>query len=431
MHESTVRDDLRYDFDPDGLPAFIKVGGEYRGKNNNLDTFKEAITSAPWGLNSSTIYPGSDPRTNLGGFPNIQIREEQVQSFYQNQSSYGQTLTAATTYGGAFRAFEGITAAYAMGGLTVDKLKIMAGSRFEATHFWIDGWQIDSTTGVISPVIYEKNYNNALPSVVLTYEFTPNTIARASWSNTLARPDYSDTAPGRAINDSARQVTQGNASLPPLTAVNWDASLEHYYSPLGMVSVAVYYKSLTNFDYLSQAGIDPATGYLLTTYLNGPSAWVYGTEANWNQKLGFLPAPFNGLGVQLSGILGNSAASYPTRPGETIPFSGFAKVGGNAALTYDHAGLHLRVAMHYHGKRLESGSTIGTDATQDQYEAKYTTVDFGSSYTFKQHWQIYLDGSNLNDAPLKEYYGGTGNLIRLQTYEHYGWAAESGVRWIY
>ena len=245
------------------------------------------------------------------------------------------------------------------------------------------------------------------------------------------RPDYSATAPGRAVDDNAHTVTQGNAKLDPLQATNWDASLEHYYSPLGVVSAAVFYKSIKNFTYQNQSGTDPATGYLLTTYFNGPSAWIYGVELNWAQQLGFLPSPFNGLGVQVNALLGDSQASYPTRPGEAIPFSGFAHKSGNAALTYTKNGLNLRLAVHFHGKRLESGSTIGTDATQDQYEDTYYSVDFGSSYTFKQHWQIYLTGANLNNAPLREYYGGTGSLKRLQTYEAYGWSAESGLRWNY
>jgi TonB-dependent receptor len=247
----------------------------------------------------------------------------------------------------------------------------------------------------------------------------------------LARPDYSDTAPGRSINDSAQTVSQGNPSLPPLTAINWDASIEHYYAHLGAASLAVFYKSIKNFAYLSQAGRDPSTGYLLTTYLNGPSADVFGLEFNWHQDLTFLPPALKGFGITLSGILGGSQASYPIRPGEKIPFAGFAKKGGNAAVTYDRGGLHLRLAAHYHGKRLESGSTIGTDATQDQYEDSFYTVDFGSSYKFSEHWQIYLDGSNLTNAPLKEYYGGTGSLKRIQTFEQYGWAAESGIRWNY
>jgi TonB-dependent receptor len=430
MHEQTVKDDLRDDFDLSGFPAFLQVGAEFRNKNNDENTFKEAITSAP-GTLAAKIFSGDDVEDTAGNFPDMRLLPQAVQNFYPNQNSYGQTLTPATTYGGAFRALEQISAGYAMGGVTLGKLKIMAGLRLEDTYFWITGWQVDSTTGVITPVTYHKTYGNALPTAIFTYEFDPKTIARASWSNTLARPDYSGTVPGRTVDDVNHLVTQGNAQLDPLQAVNWDASLEHYYAPLGVVSAAVFYKSIKNFAYQAQSGTDPSTGYLLTTYFNGPSAWIYGLELNWSQRFGFLPPPFNGLGVSANALLGDSQATYPTRPGETLPFTGFAEKAGNAALTYDRRGLHLQAALNYHGPRLESGSVIGANATQDQYEDKYITLDVGTSYSFAQHWQIYLNGANLNNAPLKEYYGGTGSLKRIQTYEAYGWSADGGIRWTF
>lgn len=431
MHEKSVRDDLRYDFTPGGLPAFLKVGVEVRDKDNNLDGFKENITSLPWSLNSGTIFPGNDPRFDTGGFTDFRIRPEVVQSFYLNQADYGQTLNANTTYGGAFKAQEDIAAAYAMGGITLGKLKILAGDRLEYTHFWIQGWQSDATTGVLSPVVYDNDYSKALPAVILTYEVDPNTVARASFSTTLARPDYSVTAPGRAINDVAQTVTQGNPQLPPLTADNYDASIEHYIKGLGAISGGVFYKTIENFSYLSAAGTDPATGYLLTTYLGGKSAWVYGAELDWSQRFTSLPGLLSGLGAKVSGIDGQSEAQYPTRPGEKIPFTGFAKEQANVGLTYEQKGLKAGVSMHYHGKRLESGSTLGQNATQDQYEAKHRTVDANLSYTFKHRWQIYSTGTNLNGEPLKEYYGGTGSLTRIQTYEDYGWSVESGVKFFF
>jgi TonB-dependent receptor len=434
MHEETVRDDLRYDFNLDGLPAYVTGGAEYRHKNNNIDTSKWAITSLPanpWSSLAANVYPGFDTQDTLGGFPNFQIRQESVSDFFKNGANYGQTLTASTTYGGAFMALENIAAAYAMGGVTAGKLKVMAGVRAEDTHFWIDGWQFDATTSVATPYVAQKDYTNVLPTAIFTYEFTPNTIARASWSNTLARPNYNATAPGRTVNDVAKTVSQGNANLPALTAMNWDASLEHYYSPLGLVSAAVYYKSIKNFNYQALAGTDPATGYQLTTYLNAPSAWIYGAELSWAQRLGFLPEPFNGLGFQANLLLGSSHATYPTRPGESLPFMGYGHEEGNVALTYDHRGLHLRVAEHFHDARLLSRSVIGADATGDEHEDAYHTIDFGGSYTFRRHWQIYLNAANLNNAPLLEYFQGPNSPKRIDTYERYGWSAESGMRWNY
>jgi TonB-dependent receptor len=430
MHEDTVRDDLRDDFQLGDLPAGVQFGGEYRTKNNDENTFKEAVTSAPWTLVGNTL-PGDDVQDTAGGFPDLRIDPRAVQGFYQNQNQYGQTLTPSTTYGGAFQALENITSGYAMGDLKVGQLKLTAGARAEDTHFWISGWQQDATSGLIKPVVYQHDYGDFLPAVVFAYELDPHTIARASWTYSLSRPDYSGTVPGRTINDLTQTVTQGNAALPPVEAVNWDASLEHYYAPLGRASVTVFDKSITNFAYQAQSGIDPATGYELTTFFSAPRSWIYGITVDWSQRLSFLPGFLSGLGLEANALLGDSQVQYPTRPGEDLPFVGFAKKSGDAAITYDYNGLHLQVAVNYHGVRLESGSVIGVNATQDQYEDAYHTIDVGTSYAFANHWEVYLNGANLNNAPLKEYYGGTGALKRIQTWEAYGWSADGGIRWSY
>jgi TonB-dependent receptor len=430
MHEETVKDGLRYNLPDAPNPTFVEVGAEYRSKNNNLDTSKWNITAAPYTL-SSIAYPGNDVQDTMGGFGNFQIRQESVQSYYANQAQFPETLAVSTAYGGAFRALEDIGATYVMGGITLGKLKLTAGARLEATDFTIHGWQFDSTTSVVTPVVSKKDYANVLPGVVAEYELTPSDIARASWTNTLSRPDYNATAPGRTVDDVNHLVSQGNAQLDPLRSMNWDASFEHYYSHVGVVSAAVFYKSINNFTYQAQSGTDPQTGYLLTTFFNGPSAWIYGLELNWAQQLNFLPGFLSGLGVQTNAIFGSSQAQYPLRPGERIPFTGYGHDSGNVALTYNYAGLNLRVADHFHSRRLESGSVIGANSTQDQYEEPYAEVDASASYTWRQHWQVYLLGSNLSNAPLKEYYGGTGSLHRLQTYEAYGWSAEGGIRWTY
>ena len=158
---------------------------------------------------------------------------------------------------------------------------------------------------------------------------------------------------------------------------------------------------------------------------------MYGVEVDWSQRFTFLPGIFSGLGAKISGIDGQSQAQYPTRPGERIPFTGFAKEQANLGLTYEEKGFKAGVSLHYHGKRLESGSTIGANATQDQYEAAHATVDANASYTYKHRWQVYINGTNLNSEPLKEYYGGTGSLLRIQTYEEYGWSLESGVKFCF
>lgn len=448
MHEATVRDDLRDDFDIGDLPSFIKAGVEVRHKINGENTDKWGITSIPWTLNSSTIIPGNDIQDTAGNFPDFRILPQADWDFQKEQANYPLSLNTSTTYGGAFQARENILAGYVMAQTTIGRLKAMAGLRDESTAFWITGWQIETTTAgkqVVTPVSTSKDYSNLMPDAIVTYEFDPRTLARASWTNTIARPDYAATIPGVNVNDQVRTISQGNPDLPALQSMNWDASLERYYSSLGMVSAGFFYKSIKNFTYQTQVGAstDPATlGYLVTSYENAPTAWIYGIELAWTQRFGFLPSPFNGLGIASNATLGDSGVKYPTRPGEELPYIGYAKQLANVSLTYDLGGFHAQVSESYHGKRLEVDSAIGSTSTtsaglvvpgstQDEYEDRYFQLGAGVSYTFADHWQVYCTGYNLNNAPLKEYYGGTGGLKRIQTFESYGWSAESGIRWTY
>ena len=137
-----------------------------------------------------------------------------MQSFYYLGPSYTQSLTVSTTYGGAFQAEENITAAYAMGGVTFGKLKITAGARFEDTDFTMNGWQygLDHQGGDARDVPAHLQQCAAVRGLHLRYESPDD--REGLLDNNMARPDYSDTAPGRAINDSARTVQQGNPSLP-------------------------------------------------------------------------------------------------------------------------------------------------------------------------------------------------------------------------
>ncbi len=101
------------------------------------------------------------------------------------------------------------------------------------------------------------------------------------------------------------------------------------------------------------------------------------------------------------------------------------------ALTYNYAGITARIADQFHGRRLESRSVIGANAQQDQYEEPFREVDASVSYTYKRHWEVYLESSNIFNSPLLEYYGGTGANHRIQTKEAYGWSGETGIRWNY
>jgi TonB-dependent receptor len=457
MHEETVKDDLRDDLNLNGVPAYIKAGVEYRNKNAYEAASKGSITAAPY---TFAAEASPDTQYQWGGFQSPRLSTWAIEDYYASPTSFAYTQSASNISAnatGSYMTLEDVGAVYIEGGATFGKLKIVAGARVENTHFWIAGTQYETsaTATTYAPVAYDHNYANFLPDIILTYNLDPRTVARASWTNTLARPDFGDTNPGRTVDDVNHLVTQGNPKIDALNSMNWDASIEHYSASLGAVEAALFYKSINNFPYQAQSGIDPSTGYLLTTYYTAPSAWIYGLELSARQRFGFLPAPFDGLGVSANATFGDSHATYPTRPGEDLPFIGYAKIIANFALTYEKNGLKLDIAVNHHSPRMEVDSALGGNLsytgpsvtvsgktitaanqpvtpayTQDIYEDAFTEVDFGSSYTFLQHWQVYLNGSNLTNAPLREYFGGTA-FKRLSQYEKYGPGFETGLRWTY
>lgn len=121
-------------------------------------------------------------------------------------------------------------------------------------------WQSDNDFKVVlsntmMPVSQRSHYNNLLPSVDFSLEFMPNVIARASYSETLSRPNYSNlfarttvnTPPGSTAFGSEATGSRGDPSLAPLISNNFDISLEWYPNEASYFSIGFFDKRVRNF----------------------------------------------------------------------------------------------------------------------------------------------------------------------------------------
>ena len=101
----------------------------------------------------------------------------------------------------------------------------------------------------------DNSYNNFLPSLDLSVDLTDNLKARASFSQTIARPTYDKFYQSTTVNDPPRPTalggvgggSQGNVKLEPLESNNFDLSLEWYYGDLNLLSLGYYQKNVQNF----------------------------------------------------------------------------------------------------------------------------------------------------------------------------------------
>ncbi len=101
----------------------------------------------------------------------------------------------------------------------------------------------------------DNSYTNFLPSLDFSMDWTDELKARASFSQTIARPTYDRYFQSTSVNDPPRPTalggvgggSQGNVGLEPLESNNFDLSLEWYYGDLNLLSLGYYRKDVNNF----------------------------------------------------------------------------------------------------------------------------------------------------------------------------------------
>ncbi len=164
-------------------------------------------------------------------------------------------------------------------------------------------------------------------------------------------------------------VTVGNPYLKPTRSKNLDASAEWYFAPVGSLTLALFYKELTNVAYNSTARI-PFTNngatfdVLVTTPGNSATkAKVKGFEIGYQQFYDFLPKPLDGFGINAnysyidsSGVPQSTlsatdpdvaAGRVTTVDTSKLPLQGLSKHNANFAAIYEKGPISARLAYNW------------------------------------------------------------------------------------
>ncbi|MBB5518939.1 TonB-dependent receptor [Amphiplicatus metriothermophilus] len=123
-------------------------------------------------------------------------------------------------------------------------------------------WEADNDIRTINSaeqgvVTGKGGYNDLLPSVDFKIEALPDVIARASYSETIARPNFDNLSPGAtpdarpldrpSVLGGRATGTANNTGLLPLRSKNFDVSLEWYFAEDSYVSIGFFDKRVRNF----------------------------------------------------------------------------------------------------------------------------------------------------------------------------------------
>ncbi len=154
-----------------------------------------------------------------------------------------------------------------LGGMTTN---LTTGFRYETTDvestslvapprwlYWYDNNDFaPETDGVeATPYTVESDYDNLLPSLDFSIDFTDDLKGRFSYSKTIARANYNDLAvsagnfaiSGSTLNGAIPTAQASNPGLVPLESDNFDLAVEWYYADASFASLTFFEKRVANF----------------------------------------------------------------------------------------------------------------------------------------------------------------------------------------
>ncbi len=370
---------------------------------------------------------------------------ELVQTIDQFAAQDGRTFNPAVFSPSASSVVdEKVKIGYLMGALDTQigglPLAINVGVRYENTDYTSSGASRTVLSArpngagqniiVVSPVVpvsFRGKYDDWLPSINARLSLTDRLLLRFAASKVITRPTLSDLSPRQTIqtNPGNETIRRGNPDLQPFRAKQAELGVEWYFAPNSLLNGAVFYKDIESFVTLvTTAQIVDQVSFQVTVPGNGNGATVKGFEVGYRQSFdNWLPAPFDGFGVQTSFNYTESNANYTnTVANVSFGLEGLSKYSYSLVGFYEKYGLSARAAYTYRDNFLQLAS--GRNGEPEYFDA-YGQLDVSLSYDIGTHFTVFADAINLNSA--KEFiYSVSEN--RTKEYRQTGRRVSAGVR---
>ena len=337
-------------------------------------------------------------------------------------------FTATQPYAGRYIMEEGVDSAYIQASAKFGRLNVLGGVRGEWVGTDTFTYFRARTTNIgVEPDHFKRaaidfarqsrdgDYHKYFPSIHFGYDITRNLKARASWSTSYGRPRRQDIIPTPTANDTARTVTIGNSALKPQLAKNIDLKLEYYFSSTGLISVSGFQKKIK--EYIGSAvrsgllvadgqdnGFDGLyAGYEMVQSANLGDAKLTGFEAEFRQRLTFLPGALKGLIARANYTYleteGRFAGTVDLKPGQV---AGFIPRAYNAGLMYTYKNFGASFDVNYTGK-YPVGYSLTSPGNGNIYRKAWTRMNIGVTYKIRRDTTLFLNVNNIAEEGPEQY----------------------------
>jgi len=276
-----------------------------------------------------------------------------------------------------------------------------------------------------------QDYTNTLPSLNVRLKWSDQLQFRFAASKGIVRPELAWLSPYTSLgytfttyqvgaaDDATFGVsyaagsepqytgTGGNPNLKPIEANQYDLTAEWYFAPTGSLTLDLFKKDLTNYIYNgTRAETYTSNGqtftFDVTRRFNGNvDGKVDGYEIAYQQFYDFLPAPFNGLGLQanythIDSSGGRNSGSTDESALNALPLEGMSPDSYNVALMYEKYGISARLAYNWRSKYLYT--TSAANVNRPLWADDYGQLDGSIFYTINPNYKIGVQAVNLTHS---------------------------------
>jgi len=357
---------IENEFNTDFALFNIKIGGAFKHKYKNYDfeqseiplgwqdmalsrlylTQKFGLTNYDFGNDDFPYAPFIDQGYDAGDFRSggnytisrvpdknimLDVYNEIKNLKTVNGASTGKTLWYDYTDSNLndYHGQENYFAAYILPTISFanNKATFIPGLRYEQTETEYTANRSNGPGKPTDPFIFfahkstQKN-DYLLPMIHFKYQVFDWFDIKASYTQTLARPNYNRLIPSWSATGSS--ITWNNVELKPAKSQNIDLFFSIYSDKIGLFGIGVFEKRIEDFSFATTTFISdtnqirpewPETvvkGGSINSFSNSTDiSKLRGVEVEWQSNLWFLPGVLKGLVITVNYTYADSETKYP------------------------------------------------------------------------------------------------------------------------
>ena len=365
----------------------MKIGGMHAYRNKDF-------TSRNFGF--SQYKPnGNSFNSQLLLLPEDQIFNAENLGLLENGQG-GFKLDEATNVDDSYQASSFLNAGFLMlDSKIAEKLRVVGGARLESYNQVFNYIEFGSN----QDQRIDTTVVDILPSVNLIYSLNKKMNLRASFYQTVSRPEFRELAPFTFYNFLIDNIVSGSPTLQRAKISNADLRYELFPGAGQIISISGFYKKFNNpIELINRTGTSGAPELY---YTNVAGATSYGVEAEYRMNLGMFKKNdstsfLKQITLYANASLIRSKVDLDSIVGSEIdrPLQGQSPYIANAGVYFTNKKGDLSVSASYNlvGQRIY---IVGNVQEPSVWENGRNVIDLQIAKTFNEKFELKLNVKDL------------------------------------